>query len=95
LKKESKTIAFQSLPPEVRTAYHLYEDPTKTTVRLAFGYAVRNPPYFAQKIIEYSALGFGATAAFLTQKNILFSKPPSQDTKFLEIKVPEIKDHHL
>ena len=71
-------------------------------VRLAVNYAVKNPPYFAQKIIEYSALGFGVTAAYLTQ-NILFSKPQVTkvpETKAPEIivpetKVPEIKDHHL
>ena len=55
---------------------------------------MRNPPYFAQKIIECSAFGFGAITAFLWQENI-FSKAHSQETKDFDIKVPEIKDHHL
>jgi hypothetical protein len=72
----------------------LYDDPTKTAVRLAVNYAVRNPPFFAQKIIEYSALGFTATTAYLLSKTYLLKDKP-QEAKVIETKVPEIKGHHL
>ena len=83
LMAEGKSLTFQNLPSNVKTAYQSLENPTKTGVKLAVGYVARNTPIVAEKVTEYSALALGASTAYISR----YLRKESKITV-------EIKDHH-